>query len=126
MRMTEREFESLKNKTTPKRNKFNAVATKVDGIRFDSLAEAAYYEALKLDPEVTHIDCHVPVTLTGGLRLSVDFIVWRLKVPEAVEIKGKETNEFKRMRKLFDAVHPLAPMLVLKRRYGGLGGWERI
>lgn len=102
-------------------NKYNAQRTVIDGISFSSLAEAEYYNQLKLDPDVEHIDCHVPFTLPGGLRLNVDFLVffkskgdepWRI---EAIEVKGYETNEFVRLRKLFDETHPLGPMKVMKK-----------
>jgi hypothetical protein len=99
------------------KNKFNAIPQIVDGIRFDSTAEAEFYVSLKQDPSVHHVDCHVPVTLSAGLRFNVDFFVYRKDdFVEAIEVKGKETSEFKRMRKLFDAVHPLAPLKVFQKK----------
>ena len=100
-----------------KKHKFNAIPKVVDGIRFDSTAEAEFYSALKSDPSVFHVDCHVPLTLSAGLRLNVDFLVYRKdEFVEAIEVKGKETSEFKRMRKLFDATHPLAPLKVFQKK----------
>lgn len=103
------------------RNKYNAKRVTIDGINFDSKSESEYYRMLKLDPEVIHVDCHVPVTLPGGLRLNVDFFVWRKtdkeetgKV-EAIEIKGKPDGAFSRMRQLFDECHPLGPMQVYRK-----------
>ena len=104
-----------------KNHKYNAKRTTIDGINFDSLAEAEYYQLLKKDPEIIHVDCHVPFTLHGGLRLNVDFLVWKKTSTEetgrveAHEVKGYETPDFKRMRKLFDESHPLAPMIVIKK-----------
>lgn len=117
------------------RNKYNARKTEIDGIKFDSLAEGEMYQLLKRDPEVRHIDCHVPVTLPGGVRLNIDFIVhkfghmakttrleqngeithfhdWQI---EAIEVKGKATPDFKTKRKLFDQFHPLAPLKVYRK-----------
>lgn len=100
-----------------KRHKYNAQPKIIDGIRFDSTTEANYYLILKDDSSVLHIDCHVPLTLVGGLRLNVDFLVYRQdETVEAIEIKGVETSEFKRMRKLFDSTHPLAPLNVFKKK----------
>lgn len=121
-----RQSERVAEATSPKKNKYNAVATKIENMRFDSKAEATFYAETKLDPEVTHIDHHVIVTLPGNIRYELDFIVWRGRTPEAVEVKGKATTEFNRMRKLFDAFHPLAPMKVLRRRRGHAGGWDLI
>lgn len=99
------------------KNKFNAIPQIVDGIRFDSKAEAEFYRILKQDSSISHVDCHVPVTLNAGLRLNIDFMVYRTnQYVEAIEVKGKETSEFKRMRKLFDAVHPLAPLKVFQKK----------
>lgn len=105
-----------------KKHKFNAIPKVVDGIRFDSTAEAEFYSVLKSDPSVFHVDCHVPLTLSAGLRLNVDFLVYFFNKEtdyhwvEAIEVKGKETSEFKRMRKLFDATHPLAPLKVFQKK----------
>ena len=113
MRMTAEEFRSLK-----KTNKYNAKKCEYNGIQFDSLMEKEYYEILMADDRVFHIDCHVPVTLPGGLRLNIDFIAWYGVVPKAVEVKGKATSDFKRMRKLFDNTHPLAPLEVWTKSNG--------
>lgn len=110
-----------------KRNKYGAIKTEVDGIKFDSKMEAEYYQILKASPETIHIDCHVPVTLPGGIRYKVDFIVWEkydlnpdygdIK-PRAIEIKGKVTQDFRTKRKLFDAFHPLRPLEVYTKKSG--------
>lgn len=110
-------------------NKYNAKKEVVDGIKFDSGAEAEFYRRLKQDPEVIHVDCHVPVTLPGGLRLNVDFMVYRKAAQEetvrveAIEVKGKPDAGFVRMRKLFDECHPLGPMQVYRK---SRSKWESI
>lgn len=81
------------------------------------------YLDLKLDPTVRHIDIHPKVSLPGGITLSVDFIVWRKSGPEAIEVKGYETQDFKTKRKLFNQFHPLSPLQVLKKTRAG---WESI
>lgn len=102
-------------------NKFNAKRVEYDGIKFDSLAECEFYKLLKLDKNVVHIDCHVPVTLPGGIRLNIDFIVYKVErdkhLVEAYEVKGVEQQSFKRLRKQFDQIHPLAPLKVFKYIY---------
>jgi hypothetical protein len=110
------------------RKRIEAKRTTIDGINFDSLTEGDFFRYLKLNPEVVHIDCHVPVTLPGGIRLNVDFIVY-YKTSEgdyiqAIEIKGFVKEDFKRLRQLFDETHPLGPMLVLKK--DGKKGWIEI
>ncbi len=115
-------------------NKYHAISVTIDGIRFDSKSEAEMYQLLKADVATLHIDCHVPVTLPGGLRFSIDFLVWKKTVSvgetgeevghvEAIEVKGFATQDFKRMRKLFDETHPLSPLIVFKKSGGR---WENI
>lgn len=104
-----------------KKNKFNAVKKVIDGITFESLAEAEMYQLIK--PDYDHVDCHVPVSLPGGLRLNIDFIGWKGTTGEAIEVKGKLCDSFVRMRKLFDAFHPLAPLKVYRKNGNG---WDCI
>lgn len=112
MRMSSKEYKE----TFKKKNKFNAKKTKIDGIIFDSMAEAEFYCYLKNQKGVLHIDCHLPVTLPGGVRFSVDFIVWwPHKAPEAFEVKGFITQSFGIQRRLFDSFHPLAPLKVIRK-----------
>lgn len=128
-RMSLAEFKALKQ---PKRSKYNARRCEMDGIRFDSLAEREFYALLKADKGVVHIDVHPTITLPGGIRYKPDFLVWRSGwtaidnvgfLPpdtdalrgEIIEVKGKVLPEFRRLRKLFDASHPLAPMRVVRK-----------
>ena len=103
----------------PSKARIIAKKTIVDGIKFDSITEAEFYSSLKLDPSVIHIDCHVPLTLPGGIRLNIDFIVYKKGDPisiEAIEVKGFVKEDFKRLRQLFDETHPLGPMLVFQKK----------
>lgn len=107
------------------RKRIEAKRTTIDGINFDSLTESEMYKMLKLDPEVAHIDCHVVLTLAGGVRLNVDFIVYyKNNDIEVVEVKGFVRKDFKRLRQLFDETHPLGPMRVVKK--DGKKGWVEI
>lgn len=137
-RMSLAEFKSLKR---PKRSKFNAVRCEIDGIRFDSRAEAEFYQILKADKCILHVDVHPTVTLPGGIRYRPDFMVYRQmeeKIPlgphrgagrlfweksEVVEVKGAITQDFRRIRKLFDEFHPLGPLKVVRKTRKG---WEAI
>lgn len=99
-----------------KKNKFGAQKVKIDGIIFDSKAESDLYILLKSLRKTDHIDVHVPVSLPGGVRFKVDFIVWNSDgTAEAFEYKGKETSDFRTKLKLFDNYHPLKPLKVINK-----------
>lgn len=98
------------------KNKFNAKRCSQDGINFDSLAERDWYNEIKKDPELIHIDTHVFVTLPGGVRWKVDFIAYFKEKTIVYEVKGKQSTDFKNKRKLFDQFHPLAPVQVWGKR----------
>lgn len=128
-RMSAKEYRAIAKDKEPLPNKYHAEPEIIDGIRFDSKAEAHKYQELKLDPEVVHVDCHVPVTLPGGVRFKVDFVVYRktfceahdkndgcYSSSEAVEVKGRETPDFKLKRRLFDEFHPMRPLTVVRRQ----------
>lgn len=106
-------------------NKYGARRTERDGHRFDSLVEAARYEALKADPAVAWIDVHPVVTLPGAVRFKADFLVtYRDGRRELEDVKGaRPRTDFWRLKQLLDAVHPLRPLVVVRRRRGR---WIRI
>jgi hypothetical protein len=92
----------------PQRSKYNNVKVVVDGMRFDSRAEADYYQQLKLRKragEVIDFKCqesfeiipaftdatgyhHRPVTYRA------DFVVFGDGYTEIVDVKGHKTREF--------------------------------
>lgn len=91
--------EDLAPPVAQKRSKYGNKITVVDGIRFDSKKEAAYYEQLKLRQrggEVHFWLRQVPVHLPGGTKYVLDFVVF-LKSGEVqfVDVKGRETKEFR-------------------------------
>lgn len=82
-----------------KGNKYSAVPTERDGIRFASTREANYYDRLKARREageVRYFLMQVPFRLPGGTRYVCDY-----QVHEAdgrvryVDVKGHETDTFK-------------------------------
>lgn len=117
--------QEYRNIVLKKSNKFNAKKCSVDGRNFESLMERDYYLALKANPDVQHIDDHIRVTMPDGNKLSIDFIVYMKNIdkPRAIEIKGKQTQDFRRARKSFDYWHPLAPLEVYTRK---CGRWESL
>lgn len=96
---------------TQRKNKYGAVVTHVNGIRFDSKREAAYYERLCLRVqlgEVRYFLRQVPLHLPGGTRLVVDFLeVHADGSLHYVDVKGRETDAFKIKRREIQAVYPI-------------------
>lgn len=107
LRMTEAELKKLGYKVPKesKKNKYNAKKTIVDGIRFDSQAEADYYCTLKLRLRAGEITgfCRQPrfVVTEGrngerGTEYVTDFVVF---YPDGtyriVDVKGVKTEVFR-------------------------------
>lgn len=99
----------------PRRSKYGAVPTMVDGIRFDSKREAAYYQRLKLRVaagEVLYFVRQVPLHLPGGTRLVVDFLEFMADgTARWVDVKGRETPAFKIKRREIEAHYPIRILL---------------
>lgn len=98
-----------------KRPKYGNTITTVDGIRFDSKKEAAYYEQLKLRQrggEVRFWLRQVPVHLPGGTKYVLDFVVF-LKTGEVqfVDVKGRETKEFRIKKREVEHHYPFRILL---------------
>ncbi|MEN5117481.1 DUF1064 domain-containing protein [Luteimonas sp. TWI662] len=97
--------------TREPRNKYGAVPTVVDGIRFDSKREATYYQRLKLrvqSGEVIYFLRQTPVHLPGGTKLVVDFVEFladgRVRY---VDVKGRETPVFRLKRREVEHHYPI-------------------
>lgn len=103
-----------------KKSKYNAIPTEVDGFRFDSKMEARRYEQLKSlikSGEVKHVDIHPIFWLAPGIKYEADFGVYYSNGSIEIEdVKGYETSEFKIKAKLFNQIHPLAPLKIIKGR----------
>ncbi len=107
-------------------SKYGAKKTKVDGVTFDSKAEADYYCELKLKQKAGKIVafCRQPeFILQDGdgtvIRYKPDFIVWYTDpsfelFTQVVEVKGHETPEWRLKEKLFRARFPQLDLLVTK------------
>jgi hypothetical protein len=100
--------------------KFNNTPTEVDGWKFDSLSEARHYGRLKLlksAGEILHFDIHPAFHLAPGVRYTADFMVYypdgRIEVQDVKGGRATATEAFKVRQRLFDAGHPLAPLVIV-------------
>ncbi|GAM92042.1 gp58 protein [Listeria monocytogenes] len=98
------------------RSKYNAKKVVIDNIKFDSKAEAAYYEQLKLlkmSGEVVSFDLQPEFILQDSfvkngkkyhaIKYRADFLVrYKDGHEELIDVKGMLTNEFILKRKLFE------------------------
>ena len=102
-RMSIKEYkELLKN---PKKSKYNAKKTKVDGHTFDSQKEAEYYKELDLLLKSGEIKwfCLQPIfIISEGVEYRADFIVCDKKNKvHIIDVKGFKTQVYKIKKKLF-------------------------
>ncbi|MCM2293054.1 DUF1064 domain-containing protein [Allorhizobium sp. BGMRC 0089] len=109
-------IEHGKKREKKRGNKFGAKRTTVDGITFDSKAEAAFYETLKLrqragEVENVEMQCPYALTINGALIATyrADFVFWDVLQGRrrVIDVKGVETPVFKIKRKLMLACHGL-------------------
>lgn len=100
-------------------NKYRAVKTAVDGITFDSKAEARRYQELKLlkrAGEIQGFGIQPSFVLPGGIRYRPDFIVCDKNGRIYVEdVKGHETAAFKIKKKQFEAMYPYLELEIIKK-----------
>ncbi|EDI8768609.1 TPA_asm: DUF1064 domain-containing protein [Listeria monocytogenes] len=103
-------------KRTSTRSKYNAKKVVIDNIKFDSKAEAAYYEQLKLlkmSGEVVSFDLQPEFILQDSfvkngkkyhaIKYRADFLVrYKDGHEELIDIKGMLTKEFRIKQKLFE------------------------
>lgn len=109
-----------KDKEVKKIGRIKAVKKEIDGIVFDSTMEANYYEHLKaeqakgkilyfkLQPEYQLLDGYEKYgRKIRGIKYIADFLVVYADDSEIViDVKGRETDDFKLKRKMFDAKYP--------------------
>lgn len=92
--------------------------TAVDGITFDSKAEAVQYQQLKLMQqagEIIGFTRQPSFVLPGGIRYMPDFLVCDKDMKIWVEdVKGFETQAFKIKRKLWDETFWWLPLRIIK------------
>lgn len=96
----------------PKRSKYLATPTDVDGFRFDSKLEATYYCVLKVQQQRGEIDYflrQVPIHLPGNYKMVIDFVVF-MRDGTAVyqDVKGMTpTRDWINKKKATEAHYPL-------------------
>ncbi len=99
-----------------KPNKYKAQRTLLDGICFDSKAEAAYYASLKLrqkagEVEDVEMQRSYALTINGVLVCTyrADFVFWdvAMKRRRVIDVKGMVTPVFRIKQKLMKACHGL-------------------
>jgi len=94
-----------------RRSKYNAIPTTVDGIRFDSKKEAAYYMDLKLrvaSGETKYFLRQINFDLPGGVKYRVDFLrVDADDHPHWVDVKGVKTAMYKLKKKQVEVLYPI-------------------
>lgn len=106
--LTRQEAKAILSK--PKRSKYNAQKTVVDGIKFDSKREAEYYAELKLREkagEVVGVELQRAFALIGnnGMLIATykaDFCFWDNIADRfrCIDVKGVETKDFKLKKKM--------------------------
>ena len=115
-------------------HKFRAVPTVEDGIRFPSLAQAAYYTRLKARKEageVLFFLMEVPILLPAGIKYVVDFIEFLADGSvRFIDVKGFQTPEFKLKKRLLEKFYPFELQVVKVRlsdaeRKNGLSKQDR-
>lgn len=92
------------------RHKYHAISTEVDGHKFPSKSEGAYYAHLKLEQasgRLVFFLRQVPIHLPGGTKLVLDFVEfyangeihWR-------DVKGQILSDFRTKRREIQALYP--------------------
>lgn len=106
-----REYMSVAGGQVPKYRNNPCV---VDGIRFDSQLEAAYYLYLQNERKEGRIAYYlrqVPFRLPGNVVYRVDFqVFWHyvdVERVQYVDVKGRETPTFKLKRKQVEELYPV-------------------
>lgn len=95
-----------------KRSKYGAKKTVVDGIKFDSMAEAARYGALKIIQAAgliseLRLQVRYDITVNGKkiCRYIADFVYIENGKEVVEDVKGMKTPVYNLKKKLMEAVH---------------------
>lgn len=95
----------------PKRSKYNNIRCEMDGIKFASKAEMAYYGMLKLRVaagEVKYFLRQTALHLPGNIRYVVDFVeFWADGTVHYVDVKGFSSALFRLKKKQVEALYPI-------------------
>lgn len=103
-----------------KPHKYRAVRTEYDGVWYDSGIEArraAELDILMSADRVMGWSGQVRVPLGEDTVAVVDFLVWQRRGRWYEEVKGFETPDFRRIRRLWKRHGPL-PLLIYKMKNG--------
>ena len=113
-----KKFLSKRTTKTPKQSKYRNVKTEVDGICFDSKAEARRYTELKLladADEIMGFGRQPSFVLPGGIRYMPDFIVCGIDGAVWIEdVKGVETQAFKLKKRLWETHYKWLELRIIK------------
>ena len=98
--------------------KYHNTPTEIDGIRFDSKAEAGRYltlKAMKASGNILWFSRQPSFLLPGGVRYMPDFLVCDAAGLIWVEdVKGVETEAFKIKKKLWEDAFPGLELRVIR------------
>lgn len=90
----------------PKKSKYGAIKTSIDGHVFDSKKEAEYYQELKLKLRAGAVKgfCLQPIfILAPDLKYKADFIIFNEDgTYEIIDVKGFKTKEYITKKKVFE------------------------
>ena len=91
------------------RHKFHARITEMDGIKFSSQKEAAYYQklkTLKAGGAVLFFLRQVPFHLPGGVRFVIDFVeFWADGFVRFVDTKGFKTESYRAKKRMVEELY---------------------
>jgi len=117
--MTAAQYRAMIN-GSGRHSKYRNKKTEVDGIQFDSKAEANRYRELMLlqqQGEIKGFGLQPSFVLMGGVRYRPDFIVCDANGHIWVEdVKGAETKEFIIKLKFWETCYPWIPLILIKGR----------
>lgn len=116
IRVSAKDYKNL----AKKKNKYLNDEKIVDGIRFQSKAEADYYCDLKMWQSlgiVKYFLRQVPIYLPGRTKYVVDFIEFHSNGDvQYTDVKGIETTLFKTKKREIEAVYPIEIRVVKRAR----------
>lgn len=120
-------------------SKYGSKKITVDGIKFDSKEEAAYYDYLKIrksKDEILNFELQPKFVLLESFKkygktyraitYTPDFVIYHIDgTEELIDIKGMSTQQGELRRKMFDFKYPKLKLTWIARsyKYGDENGW---
>lgn len=109
-------------------HKFGAKPITIKNVRYQSTAEGQYslhLDLLQKAGEILFYLTQVPIKLPGGTKLVIDFLVFYVDgTVEFIDVKGRETEEFKIKKREVEAIYPFDILKVRKKEKAGKILWE--